>query len=324
MEKHPSMNKVLETTKFVVDDSVNVTINQNKIAEFVKNFRHGNLLHWLSASPIPYLHLSDEDMLNFLLVFNSTSFCYWGNPKWTVQYKGKEYDGSWAMVATIMRAIDESKPILDSKYRASISKEDYQRILRGNVEIPLLNERWGITKAIASVLVEKYNGSFGEFVKNASGNAHELLEMTTNQLAAFEDITSYQGKTIYFYKRAQLLIEDIHQVFAGKKYGRLIGLDDFTACADYKLPQSLRKLGIFSYSKSLEEKIDNLIQLPHGSPEEVEIRANTIWAVEFIKQELQKTGEKVSSMSISDHLWLMGQKKSSDDKPYHRTLTTAY
>jgi hypothetical protein len=278
----------------------------------------------LSASPINYAHLNDADKLNFLLVFNSTSFCYWGEPKWTVEYKGEKYDGSWAMVATIMRALDEGKPILDAKYRASISREDYQHILRGNVEIPLFEERWKITKAIASVLMERYDGDFGKFVKDANGDAHKLLEMIIGQLAAFEDIASYKGKTIYFYKRAQLLIEDINQVFGGEGYGDLINLDGFTACADYKLPQSLRKLGIISYSKNLKEKIDNLVQLPKGSPEEVEIRANTIWAVEMIKKELQMVGKSTSSMGINDHLWLMGQKKNSDDKPYHRTLTTAY
>lgn len=318
------MNKILETTKFVVDHSASVAISREKIAEFTKDFRHGNLPHWLAASPINYAHLNDEDKLNFLLVFNSTSFCYWGDPKWTVEYKGEKYDGSWAMVAIIMRAIDEGKPILDSKYRASISREEYGQILRGNVEIPLFEERWKITKAVASALVEKYDGDFGTFVKSAQGDAHTLLAMITDQLAAFEDTETYQKKTIYFYKRAQLLIEDINQTFAGEGYGELSGLDDFTACADYKLPQSLRKLGIFSYVADLENKIDHLIQLPKGSPEEVEIRANTIWAVEMIKQELQKLGKQASSTGINDHLWLMGQKKNMDDKPYHRTLTTAY
>ena len=318
------MNKILESTKFVVDNSESVKINHATLAEFAKNFNHGNLPHWLSASPINYSHLNDGDKLNFLLVFNSTSFCYWGDPKWTIEYKGEKYDGSWAMVASIMRAVDEGKPIFDVKYRVDISREEYQEILRGNVEIPLFEKRWGITRDIASLLVEKYEGDFGKLVKSAEGDAAKLLETITTQLPCFADTSIYKDRTIYFYKRAQLLIEDINQTFAGEGYGELRGLEEFTACADYKLPQSLRKLGIFSYTKDLEEKIDNLVQLPVGSPEEVEIRANTIWAVEFLKEELKKIGKNFSSASINDHLWLMGQTKSADDKPYHRTLTTAY
>ena len=318
------MNEILETTKFVVDNSTSVKINKEKIAEFSKNFHHGNLPHWLSASPINYAHLNDADKLNFLLVFNSTSFCYWGNPKWTVEYKDEKYDGSWAMVATIIRATEEGKPILDAKYRATISRDDYQQILRGNVEIPLFEERWNITKNVASILLEKYNGDFGKLIQNADGDAIKLLELITAQFTSFEDTAMYKEKKIFFYKRAQLLIEDINQTFGGEGYGDLSNLGGFTACADYKLPQSLRRLGIFSYADNLENKIDNLVQLPKGSPEEVEIRANTIWAVEMIKSELKKLGREVSSTGINDHLWLMGQTKKSDDKPYHRTLTTAY
>jgi hypothetical protein len=318
------MSKVLETTKFVIDHSVNVKINKEKIAEFFKGFHHGILSHWLSASPISYSHLNDTDKLNLLLVFNSTSFCYWGDPKWTIEYKGEQYDGSWAMMATILRAIDEGKPILNAKYRVAMSKEEYRQIMRGNVEIPLLEERWNIMRNIAAVLVEKYDGDFGKLILGVNGDAAKLLELIIIEFNSFEDSALYEGKQIYFYKRAQLLVEDIYQTFSGKGCGNLTNLDGFTACADYKLPQSLRKLGIISYAKELSGKIDNFIQIPKGSPEEIEIRANTIWAVEMIKEELKNLGREVSSAGINDHLWLMGQTKSPDDKPYHRTLTTAY
>lgn len=318
------MNQVLQTTKFVVDNSASVKIRQDKIVEFIKNFQDTNFVHWLSASPINYAHLNDEEKLNFLLVFNSTSFCYWGNPKWTVEYKDEKYDGSWAMVAAILRAIDEGKPILDTKYRANITREDYQEIMRGNVEIPLFEERWNITRSTASVLLDRYEGSFGSLIKAANGDALKLLELITAQFPSFDDTSIYKEKKIYFYKRAQLLIEDIKQLFGGAGYGKLTNLEGFTACADYKLPQSMRKLGIISYEKDLEENIDGLVQIPKGSPEEIEIRANTIWVVEMIREELKKIGKTVPSMVINDYLWIMGQTKSVGDKPYHRTLTTAY
>ncbi len=41
------------------------------------------------------------------------------------------------MVAIILRTVNEGKPILDAKYRAAMSKEEYRQIMRGNVEIPL-------------------------------------------------------------------------------------------------------------------------------------------------------------------------------------------
>jgi len=61
-------------------------------------------------------------------------------------------------------------------------------------------------------------------------------------------------------------------------------MGNVTAFADYKLPQVLQHVGILQYSPSLEHKVDNGIFLEAGSPEELEIRENTIWAVELIKR----------------------------------------
>lgn len=101
-------------------------------------------------------------------------------------------------------------------------------------------------------------------------------------------------------------------------------MNQITACADYKLPQILRKLEILEYAPILVEKIDNEIEIKKGSPEETEIRANAIWAVEFIKEEVKKRNPQIMSFQINDDLWLATQEKFDGDKPCHRTRTTAY
>ena len=58
--------------------------------------------------------------------------------------------------------------------------------------------------------------------------------------------------------------------------------------------------------------------------EEIEIRANTIWTVELIKQEVKKRIPAIESIHINDYLWLLGVSIPPSEKPYHRTLTTAY
>ena len=318
------MSKVLETTKPAFKKSKYVRINHDKIIELAKSFHHSDVSHWLNAFPLNFSHLTDEEKLNFLLVFNSTSFCYWGEPKWTVDYKGEKYDGSWGMIVSILRALEEGKPILDAKYRTNITKKEYAEILEGNIKISLFEERRKITREVASVLIEKYEGNFAKLVEQAEGDAMRLLDMIIENFPSFDDNSIFYGDFIYFYKRAQLLVADIYQLFGGKGYGDLKNIDQLTACADYKLPQSLRTLGIISYTPSLEDKVDNKIELLASEQEEVDIRTNTIWAVEFIKQELEKLGKKVNSIEINDYLWLMGQDKSKHSKPYHRTITTAY
>ncbi|MBI4983696.1 hypothetical protein HZC32_03570 [Candidatus Woesearchaeota archaeon] len=43
-----------------------------------------------------------------------------------------------------------------------------------------------------------------------------------------------------------------------------------------------------------------------------------------MKKELKTTIPNVTSMDIDSYLWLLGQNKSPDDKPYHLTETIFY
>ena len=61
-------------------------------------------------------------------------------------------------------------------------------------------------------------------------------------------------------------------------------MDKITAFADYKIPFILRRLWVLEYSQSLAYKIDNQIEIEKWSDEEIEIRSNTIWAIELMKQ----------------------------------------
>ncbi len=119
------MNKILETTKYVVTMSEHVTINRERIAAFCKQFQRDNIRHWLTAAPFDFSPLSDKEKLHFLLVSNSISFCYWSypdKPKWTVEYRGKKYDGSWGMIIALRRAIENKTPVLDPHYLADIQR----------------------------------------------------------------------------------------------------------------------------------------------------------------------------------------------------------
>lgn len=318
------MNQVLETTKFVVDNSRQVKIKKEVIKNFCKNFSESHINHWLNEAPFDFKKLNENDKLNFLLIFNAVSFSYWGKPKWTIEYNGENFDGAFGMIAAIGRAVENKKPILNFNRLKDISEKDFDEILKGNVKIPLFSERFNILREVGSVLAKDFEGDFSKLVKKSNGDALKLLELITKSFPSFNDFSLYKDKIIYFQKRAQLLVADIYQMFIGEKYGDMKNLDKITACADYKLPMVLRNIGILEYTQELENKIDKGIEILKDSEEEVEIRANTIWAVEFIKEELKKKIKKINSINVNDHLWLLGQIKSSKDKPYHLTRTTAY
>jgi len=318
------MSKTLETTQEVVKNSTFVKINQEKLLEFANNFSHSQTKHWLMAAPIDFKKFSDEEKLHFIFLFNSLSFCYWGEPKWTIEHDGQKLDGSWAMIKALNDGIKSGVPLLDFSYCSKIEKEKFAEILKGNVEIPLFVERWNILQELGTIMVEKFQGRAVNLLKEANGDALKLLDLILENFPSFRDTSTYNDKEVCFYKRAQLLVADIFQLFDGKDLGALKNVESLTACADYKLPQILRKSGILVYEKSLADKVDNKIELVHGSKEEVEIRANTIWVVELLRQEVSKIQPGIKAFEINDHLWLATQEKFPDDKPYHRTRTTAY
>ena len=82
---------------------------------------------------------------------------------------------------------------------------------------------------------------------------------------------------------------------------------ELTAFADYKVPQVLRGFGVLDYTVDLARRIDERRLIPMGSPEEVEIRAATVWACEWIRQELGSRGTALQAFEVDWTLWQAGQ-----------------
>ena len=55
-----------------------------------------------------------------------------------------------------------------------------------------------------------------------------------------------------------------------------------------------------------------------------EIRAFTVLAVERLKEEVRKRGQKMNSVEIDWFLWQTGEKVKDNIKNHHRTLTIYY
>ena len=313
------MKQVLETTREVADHSEQVRIIRDRARSFSEGLNGQAMEHWLKASPFNFNDLNDEEKLAFLFTFNSTSFSYWGNPKWSIKYKEKTFDrGTWSMIASLKRAIDQGKHILDPNYLANLDREQLAEILRGNTEIPLLDQRLSILRDVGRVIRDKYENYFN-MVSSANGDALNLVGRVVTDIPSFNDSSVYNGRPVYFFKRAQLLVSDIGNLVNG----RLNNIDELTACADYKLPLVLRREGILEYSPELSAKVDGGLEITLGSKEEVEIRSNTIQAVELIKSMMQIKNPKINSMKINDYLWLEAGKIPRTEN-YHKTRTTNY
>ena len=85
-----------------------------------------------------------------------------------------------------------------------------------------------------------------------------------------------------------------------------------------------KTLRVLCYAGDLAERVDRGDFLEPGSPEEVEIRANTLWAVELIRRKMRELGNHLRAFEIDWILWNLGQEERFRAKPYHRTVTVFY
>lgn len=313
---------VLSSTAFAVEASRYVRIDDGAIAALAPGLaRRLRVPDWSGQ-----YHFNDgsERTVNWLLALDAVNFSFWGEPRWTIEYRGETLDGYKALAASLTRAVEETFPIYDAEYLADISMRDAAHIFRGSAPIPMLDRRVEHWHEVGEVLLAQYDGSFARAVESRGGSAVGLVRLLVDRFVSFGDVADLRGREIRFYKRAQLLVTDLYGAFQGDRWGHFTDLDQLTACADYKLPQMLRHLGILRYIPSLAEKVDNRFLLPQASREEIEIRAATIWAVERLRQELARHGGTLRAFELDWWLWHESQRLGPSDRPYHRVRSPYY
>ena len=153
----------------------------------------------------------------------------------------------------------------------------------------------------------EFGGRFRALVDAADGSAETLAHVLA-QMPFYQDVG--------FYKRAQLTAADL----AIARVAKFRDLDRLTIFADNLVPHVLRVDSILRYDPGLLARIDREELIPAGSPEEQEIRACALHAVELIRGRL----DAVTSMQLDYVLWNRGQQPVYKAAPRHRTRTVFY
>lgn len=309
------LENIIICCNYVSKNSKHVTIDEEKLNHFVENIKDIKMNHWLSSSPFGLLDLSDETIINFLLIYESINFSFWGEPKWTIDTNIGKLDGSIALLYVLLQYVKESK----STDFSSMSKKEFLKILKGNIKIPLFEERFKIIKEVSAIVNDKMQGNFYQYIKDITSDI-ELFETIIANFPSFKDERLYNKQTIYFYKLAQLLTSDILHIREQKEkikvnYTHLVG------CADYKIPQILRQFGILNYDNNLAKIVDNHSEISINSIYEVEIRANMITVINMINKKLNY---KYCRIDINDFIYMQKNNKNFKMRPYHLTRCTNY
>jgi len=323
LNTRPDPLDVLKTTAHVVEHARFVNIDRKAIE------RAADVLIEKQIAPPAWnydLHFHDGTprALNYLFLLDALNFCFWGKPKWGITYNRKKINGYWALAAALKRAVEKNPEILDADFLARISPQELAMILRGTVTIPLFTERWRCVRELAVTLKNLWAGEAARFVECAQRDAPRLAQMVVENFSSFNDIAVYDSREVRFFKRAQIVVCDVWGSFDGKDWGEFDNINELTAFADYKLPQILRAWGILKYAPILARKVDAQIELAAGSPEEIEIRAAMLWAVEFLRDALAQRGRKLWSVHVDWILWDASQGGFEKMQPYHRVRTIFY
>jgi len=279
----------------------------------------------LGSAPAPpgldpaHHHLADdESTLAYVLTLDAINF----GSGWFPCLRKRPGLSGYFTVATSLREHFEAHGPWDARALGSLTAADCARVLGQDPDDAEAGELMALfARALADLgrfLADRFDGRFAGPVEAAAGSA-EALAMILADMTLYRDVSRYDELEVPFYKRAQLTAADLAAAFGGQGFGAFRDLHRLTLFADNLVPHVLRRSGVLVYAESLASRIDAGTLLVAGSPEEVEIRAVAVHAVEQLSE---RTG--ASPQEIDYLLWHRGQRPDMKAHPRHRARTPYY
>lgn len=259
---------------YVYENSTNVHIIEEKI-EFVSK-------EVMNISPNRYEdvvlnNIDENDFIKYFIICNALNFCLEDNQvKWKYNIDDKLYNNQYALYYAVAKSINNGQDLLNPNYLRTISFKDTNDIF-SPYEIPMLIERNSVLHNLGNEL-KRFNNIKDYLI---SSSDIDLFNKITNYFSTFKDTCNYKGKEITFGRNAIQLINDLYNNIPSIN-DSITNLDNLLAPSDSKLANILRSLGVLDYTY-----VDRNIIVIHGSNEEAEIRANSLYSIELIKKKIK-------------------------------------
>jgi hypothetical protein len=162
---------------------------------------------------------------------------------------------------------------------------------------------------------DEHGGRFLGLARAGGGSAVALVEHLATW-DTWQDVSPYDGERVPLFKRAQIAAGDL----ALSGLAPAGDLAQLTLFADNLVPHVLRIDGVLRFDPALVARIDAGELIEHDSPEEVEIRAVALHAVELLVAAHGAT----TATTVDNVLWQRGADARYKAHPRHRARTTAY
>lgn len=267
-----------------------------------------------AAEPDPAAHLIDgspEELAAFWLTLDAINF----GSGWFPSLKKRPGRSGYFTVAIGVRERFERRGQWTAAELSALEPADVAAALGQDPDHELMALYAASLNDLGRRVAEEFDGEFSGPVRAAAGSAVAFVERLADW-RCFGDSSVYDGIEVPFLKRAQIAAADLEAVGAA----RFTDVERLTMFADNLVPHVLRLDGILAFQPDLVERIERGELIEHGSPEEVEIRACALHAVELIVAE--RPGRRASD--VDRFLWYRGQNASYKASPRHRCRCTAY
>ncbi|BAF22060.1 uncharacterized protein [Oryza sativa Japonica Group] len=306
------MEAVRASAAWVASRSSHVKVDMLEVEKVVDKIQ-GNVpkVEW----DFEGIHYFDDGPLTvqYLFVLDALNFCFWPD-------KDLSYDH---LASGLKLALEKDKTALDADRLQSYTGPQLRQLLNWPRPLPIEEERVRLLHEVGMELERSFGGEAANLVKSAGNSAATLIELITRHFPGFRDHSLYKGHQVFLYKRAQIFVADLWGAFKGQNYGEFHDIKSITIFADYIVPAVLRELGILKYGSNLSCSIDSSSEIVPGSEEEVEIRACSVYAVEKMRELINKKfGKQLLSIDIDLWLWSCGVQNMA--LSHHRTLSIYY
>ena len=323
-------NPVVESVNPVINNSTYVSTDTDQIKRVAS---------WMAYEEFPSRNTGDtfldkidvEDHIKTTMLMSCINFAFTDfntQVKYEVESNGAILSDSEAVIHQLKEAIISGKDLSHGDVMATLSINDLEKIFVGNIEMPMLKERVEILNQVGSKLVDSYSGSWINFIDSCPPNLYHngegLVEKLVAEFPRFNDVSSFKGKEVKFYKLAQLGFWGIYSAIGSSDYFKIKDIHRMSAFADYIVPVALRLFGITTYIEELETEINEGIEIEAFSQKEVEIRAHSLYATSLLTKEINKLRPLEKSIIIPQLDWRLWKSYHATYWPHHLTKTIMY
>ncbi len=313
---------VLESTQTVVERAVHVTVDDAAIDRWARSVPPG-ALNPGGHDLWEHLPGSQAQLANLVLLIESLNFCFWSADPINIQWRGQTYERFNAMLVSIMLAAKYDPLWCEAEYWVNVPSDEIHQVLSGKGELLMMDERERIIRETGRELLDRFDGQFMHAVESVNEHAWPLAVLLMTNFDSFRDVSRHGDAPVYFMKRAQICALDLSMVWCQRGYPALDGLEELTAFADYRIPQALHHLGIIRYSDTLAATIERKDEIDQNSPEEIEIRAASIHAVDRMVKAATEAGKRTQAWQVDWYLWGLSHDAAVKAN-HHRTRTVYY